>query len=68
MLKVVILSFYWFYYFQVLRVQSADGTKRIEIQPTSTIQNLYDLVHKTFELDDFGFAIYRERVFTNEVC
>lgn len=52
---------------QVLRVQSPDGTKRVEIADTSNLRELYELVHGTFALSDYGFALYKERNYTKEV-
>jgi len=33
-----------FIYFQILRVQSPEGTKRIEVLPSDTISRLYEKV------------------------
>lgn len=52
---------------QLLRVQSPEGTKRIEIQPSATIRDLYEQIHGAFEFDGYGFAVFRERNGTNEL-
>lgn len=63
----------WQYFFfsickQILRVQSPEGTKRIEILPTATIRELYDSIHDAFQLDAYNFAIYCERNYKNELA
>ncbi|XP_025602595.2 nuclear protein localization protein 4 homolog isoform X4 [Athalia rosae] len=42
-----------------LRVQSPEGTKRIEVKPTDTVRELFEKVHDTFELNSFGFGLYK---------
>lgn len=54
-------------HFQVLRIQSADGTKRVEVPDTGTLRELYDAVQATFGYPDDGFALYKERNCTKEV-
>uniref|UniRef100_A0A1Q3G1Y1 Nuclear protein localization protein 4 homolog n=1 Tax=Culex tarsalis TaxID=7177 RepID=A0A1Q3G1Y1_CULTA len=51
----------------VLRIQSADGTKRVEILDTGTLRELYDAVLATFGYSDDGFALYKERNCTKEL-
>uniref|UniRef100_U5EVM2 Nuclear protein localization protein 4 homolog n=1 Tax=Corethrella appendiculata TaxID=1370023 RepID=U5EVM2_9DIPT len=51
----------------VLRVQSADGTQRVNIRDSSSLRELYELVQKQFSLNDFGFALYKERNYKNEL-
>lgn len=51
----------------VLRVQSPDGTKRVEISDTSNLRELYELVHGTFAFNDYGFALFKERNCTKEI-
>lgn len=55
------------YYLQLLRIQSPEGVKRIEITQTATLRDLYEAVFKAFGLNDYGFAIFKERNFTKEV-
>ncbi|RZF33940.1 hypothetical protein LSTR_LSTR006322 [Laodelphax striatellus] len=45
----------------VLRVQSAEGTKRVEVQPSDTIVKLFEKVHDVFSLSGFAFSLFRER-------
>ncbi|XP_055602977.1 nuclear protein localization protein 4 homolog isoform X2 [Uranotaenia lowii] len=52
----------------VLRVQSPDGTKRVEIAESGLLRELYEIVHKTFSFDDFDFALYKERNGTKEIA
>lgn len=52
---------------QLLRVQSSDGTKRVEILPNASLQELYDSVELAFQLNGDAFALYRQRNYTNEV-
>ncbi|XP_055635839.1 nuclear protein localization protein 4 homolog [Toxorhynchites rutilus septentrionalis] len=51
----------------MLRVQSADGTKRVELYSTSTLRELYELIHSTFAYQDYGFALFKERNGTKEL-
>lgn len=51
----------------MLRVQSPDGTKRIEVSASSTTCQLYEMIHDTFNLNSFAFALYKERNKINEI-
>uniref|UniRef100_A0AAG5CY80 Nuclear protein localization protein 4 homolog n=1 Tax=Anopheles atroparvus TaxID=41427 RepID=A0AAG5CY80_ANOAO len=51
----------------VLRIQSAEGTKRIETEPSATARNLYDLARAVYGFDHSDFALCRERNFTKEI-
>lgn len=53
--------------FQLIRVQSADGTKRVEVTPGASLLELYESVQKAFQLEDPQFAVYKERNYTQEV-
>lgn len=55
-----------FFSLQLLRVQSPEGTKRIEILPAATVRDLYEQIQNAFQLD--GFAVYRERNYTKELA
>lgn len=57
-----------FHFAQLLRVQSAEGTKRIELIPSATIRELYESIHDAFELDGYNFAVYGERNYKNELA
>lgn len=52
----------------MLRVQSPEGTKRIEISTTASLQELYASVHDVFQLDGYNFTIYTERNYQNELA
>lgn len=52
---------------QTLRVQSPDGQRRVEIKSTQTLRDLFEAIHSTFELKDFGFAVYKERNWSQEL-
>lgn len=45
----------------ILRVQSAEGTKRIDVQPNEAVVKLFEKVHDAFELPGFQFALFRSR-------
>lgn len=51
----------------VLRVQSAEGTKRVELADKATLRDLYELVYSSFSFNDYGFALYKERNCTKEL-
>lgn len=53
---------------QLLRVQSPEGTKRIETLPSATIRELYESIRNEFQLDGFNFAVYGERNYKNELA
>ncbi|XP_021925198.1 nuclear protein localization protein 4 homolog [Zootermopsis nevadensis] len=44
-----------------LRIQSPEGTKRIDVHPTDSILELFEKVHEAFGLTGYGFALYRKR-------
>ncbi|XP_053671095.1 nuclear protein localization protein 4 homolog [Anopheles nili] len=50
----------------VLRIQSAEGTKRIETEPSATIKAVYELA-RAASVNDHDFALYRERNYTKEI-
>lgn len=52
---------------KVLRVQSPDGTKRIEVSPTDSTLRLYEAVRDAFSLPGYLFALYKERGRKQEV-
>lgn len=53
---------------QLLRVQSPEGTKRIELLPTATIRELYEAIHDAFDMDNFNFGVFGERNYKNELA
>ncbi|XP_011497718.1 PREDICTED: nuclear protein localization protein 4 homolog isoform X2 [Ceratosolen solmsi marchali] len=51
----------------LLRIQSAEGTKRIEIQTSDTVSQLFDKIYNVFELQSFGFGLYKQRNQKDEI-
>ncbi|XP_043651348.1 nuclear protein localization protein 4 homolog isoform X1 [Drosophila teissieri] len=49
----------------LIRVQSAEGIKRIEISPKSNLKQLYDSVQNALKVD--GFGLFKERNFLTEL-
>ncbi|XP_017052420.1 nuclear protein localization protein 4 homolog isoform X1 [Drosophila ficusphila] len=49
----------------LIRVQSAEGIKRIEISPKSNLKHLYDSVQNALKVD--GFGLFKERNFLTEL-
>lgn len=45
----------------IIRVQTTEGTKRVEIKPTESTKQLYDKAHDVFGLTTFNFSIYLDR-------
>ncbi|KAL0108495.1 hypothetical protein PUN28_015203 [Cardiocondyla obscurior] len=45
----------------ILRVQSPEGTKRIEVLPSDTVSQLYEKVYEAFDLNSFGFNLCKQR-------
>ncbi|KAF2902092.1 hypothetical protein ILUMI_04080 [Ignelater luminosus] len=52
----------------LLRIQSPEGTKRIEINPTDTTCQLFEKVHSTFDLNSFAFALYKQKNQKDEIA
>lgn len=50
-----------------MRVQSPEGTKRIEVSASSTTCHLYEIIHDNFNLNSFAFALYKERNKQDEI-
>ena len=53
--------------FQILRIQSPTGTKRLEIAENACLRDLFESVHSLFDLDNFEFALFKERNNKDEV-
>ncbi|XP_044759082.1 nuclear protein localization protein 4 homolog isoform X2 [Coccinella septempunctata] len=51
----------------LLRIQSPEGTKRVEVSGSDTTSNLYEKVHDVFDLNSFAFALYKERNQKHEI-
>lgn len=54
-------------HFQILRIQSATGTKRLEIAENACLRDLFESVHSLFDLDNFEFSLFKERNNKDEV-
>lgn len=52
----------------LLRIQSPEGTRRIEISPSSTTCQLYETIHDAFDLNSFAFALYKQRNKKDEIA
>ncbi|XP_060521215.1 nuclear protein localization protein 4 homolog [Cylas formicarius] len=52
----------------VLRVQSPEGTKRIELSPSSATCQLYETIHNAFDLNSFAFALYKQKNKKDEIA
>lgn len=50
-----------------LRIQSSEGTKRVEVNPSDSTCQLFENVHAAFGLNTFAFALYRERNHKDEI-
>jgi nuclear protein localization family protein 4 len=51
----------------LLRVQSSDGTKRIEIGATASLTELYETIFQAFNYTDYGFGVFLERSHSKEL-
>ncbi|XP_036329116.1 nuclear protein localization protein 4 homolog isoform X1 [Rhagoletis pomonella] len=49
----------------LIRVQSAEGLKRIEISPKANLKELFETVQQTLKVD--GFGLFKERNFLTEL-
>ncbi|KAI9580713.1 hypothetical protein GQX74_013214 [Glossina fuscipes] len=49
----------------LVRIQSPEGIKRIEISPKSSFKQLYECVQRVLKID--GFGLFKERNFSNEL-
>nr|XP_036231836.1 nuclear protein localization protein 4 homolog isoform X1 [Bactrocera oleae] len=49
----------------LIRVQSAEGIKRIEISPKANLKELFEMVHHNLKVD--GFGLFKERNFLTEL-
>ncbi|XP_034939345.1 nuclear protein localization protein 4 homolog isoform X2 [Chelonus insularis] len=50
-----------------LRVQSPEGTKRINVDPTETVCQLFEKVYDAFQLNSFGFSLYKQKNHEDEI-
>lgn len=51
----------------MLRVQSAEGTTRIEVQDTDVTSRLFERVYETLHLNTFGFSLHKDRARKDEI-
>ncbi|XP_030746958.1 nuclear protein localization protein 4 homolog [Sitophilus oryzae] len=52
----------------LLRIQSPEGTRRIEISPSSTTSQLFETIYEAFNLNSFAFALYKQRNKKDEIA
>lgn len=52
----------------MLRVQSPEGTKRIEVSASASTCQLFETIHDAFDLNSFAFALYKEKNKKNEIA
>lgn len=52
---------------QMLRVQSAEGTQRVEASGSDSTAALYERVHDALRLRSFAFALHRDRARRDEL-
>ncbi|CAH2217635.1 jg9768 [Pararge aegeria aegeria] len=50
-----------------LRVQSAEGTARIEVLDSDVTARLYERVHEALNLSTFGFCLHKDRARKEEI-
>ncbi|XP_046979099.1 nuclear protein localization protein 4 homolog [Vanessa cardui] len=50
-----------------LRVQSSEGTTRVEALDTDVTSRLFERVYETLRLNTFGFALYKDRAKKEEI-
>ncbi|XP_012271520.1 nuclear protein localization protein 4 homolog isoform X2 [Orussus abietinus] len=50
-----------------LRVQSSEGTKRVEVNPWDSVLQLYVKIDETFGFNSFGFTLYKQRNHKDEI-
>lgn len=50
-----------------MRIQSPEGTKRIEINASSTTCQLFETIHDVFDLNSFAFALYKQKNKKDEI-
>lgn len=51
----------------MLRIQSPDGTRRVELNGNDKVSSLFEKVHETFELSSSVFALYKDRNHKEEI-
>lgn len=53
---------------QTLRVQSSEGTARVELLDTDATAALFERVHAALNLSTFGFALHKDRQRREEIA
>ncbi|KAJ6634631.1 Nuclear protein localization protein 4 like [Pseudolycoriella hygida] len=51
----------------LLRVQTSDGTKRIEIAANASLMELYETIFQALNYADYGFGVFLERSHSKEL-
>lgn len=51
----------------MLRVQSSEGTARVEVLDTDVTSRLFERVYEALNLNTFGFALYKDRARKEEI-
>lgn len=52
---------------QILRVQSPEGTTRVEMHDTDVTAQLYERVYETLHLNTFAFMLHKDRQRKEEI-
>lgn len=53
--------------FQIIRIQTPDGLKRVGISSSATLKDLYDVAYKAMNLLDYGFSLFSDRGCSKEL-
>ncbi|XP_038211734.1 nuclear protein localization protein 4 homolog [Zerene cesonia] len=51
----------------ILRVQSSEGTSRVEVLDTDVTAKLFERVYEALHLNTFGFALHKDRAHREEI-
>ncbi|CAH2105965.1 unnamed protein product [Euphydryas editha] len=51
-----------------LRVQSSEGTTRVDVLDTDSTSRLFERIYETLHLNTFGFALYKDRARKEEIA
>lgn len=52
----------------MLRVQSSEGTARVEVLDTDVTSRLFERVYESLHLNTFGFALFKDRAKKEEIA
>ncbi|XP_033213216.1 nuclear protein localization protein 4 homolog isoform X1 [Belonocnema kinseyi] len=50
-----------------LRVQSPEGTKRVQVNPSDTVVALFEKIYEAFNLQSYGFGLFKQRNYKDEI-